>query len=610
MSPSRTATTARSIVDDVLGRGMTREVWTGNFDKALPVSIQDFDLTAILPPVFYMFRFGHRRGKGKFLETFGGGAGSAREQKRAANIDHVARTLAAAGTFDGFGDDIGRAILGDLLLCYCLENAKNALGRQEQVQRVAPAHYMAGWIDLPEHVANLRYVPEMIVAMLADQKGDAVQQNREDDKTRFPVGQGFEKNVLLRAFHRGVERRGPLGDLAADRFTEDETRVGIDQLLMVRLAQQLGSAPDKLRGGEGEKIPNQRPIAERAARHFSDDIRRFVRAYAAAVPRHAFVELLEACIAVGLTTIVTGVIEELFGWAATGEIRQKCDQQPARLLVDCSNGVDRRLRALAEQSMDDFMRRTERFPVVLMALRLLDHGARFDPKLRKLDLPTRPYATEWLNLLGDVLFKRRDEAGPVLYELERKGQELADRLDEDYPEAAQILRDESAQPSPIWRLAEALTALQGRKNTQKNVQSLIDSALLIGRPNGLATKRTVIRQDAIARSAKKRDVRSLVFTDPVLEFLVHLHVLPGGNRGGYRPLSFRDFTRRLTDRNGLCVDEAPPGMTVSNDLLQANRSVLERRLRDLGLLVGVNDAEAMKHLQPRFRRPEGQDDLD
>jgi hypothetical protein len=28
--------------------------------------------------------------------------------------------------------------------------------------------------------------------------------------------------------------------------------------------------------------------------------------------------------------------------------------------------------------------------------------------------------------------------------------------------------------------------------------------------------------------------------------------------------------------------------------------MLERRLRDLGLLMGVNDAEAMKRLRPRF----------
>ena len=92
---------------------------------------------------------------------------------------------------------------------------------------------------------------------------------------------------------------------------------------MIRLAQQLGAAPDKLRGGEGERISNQRPIAEKAARDFSEDIRRFVRSYADVIPRHAFVELLESCIAVGMTTILTSVIEILFEWAETGEIRKK-----------------------------------------------------------------------------------------------------------------------------------------------------------------------------------------------------------------------------------------------------------------------------------------------
>lgn len=55
------------------------------------------------------------------------------------------------------------------------------------------------------------------------------------------------------------------------------------------------------------------------------------------------------------------------------------------------------------------------------------------------------------------------------------------------------------------------------------------------------------------------------------------------------------------------MDIAPPGMSISNDLLQANHAILERRLRDLGLLVGVNDAEAMKRLRPRFD-PAAEDD--
>ncbi|MBK7497456.1 MAG: hypothetical protein IPI28_19420 [Candidatus Omnitrophica bacterium] len=110
---------------------------------------------------------------------------------------------------------------------------------------------------------------------------------------------------------------------------------------------------------------------------------------------------------------------------------------------------------------------------------------------------------------------------------------------------------------------------------------------------------------------KKKEVRSLVFTDSVLDYLVHLHVLPSGNRHGTRPLSFKDFIQKLYDRYGFCIDKAPPGMSISNDILQLNRAILERRLRDLGLLVGVNDAEAMKRLRPRFDPvSENKDDLD
>ena len=43
------ANNARAVVDDVLGRKMTREIWSGNYDKVLPVSVQDFELSAILP---------------------------------------------------------------------------------------------------------------------------------------------------------------------------------------------------------------------------------------------------------------------------------------------------------------------------------------------------------------------------------------------------------------------------------------------------------------------------------------------------------------------------------------------------------------------------------
>src|SRR5215469_1839919 len=156
--------TARAIVDDVFGRDTTREIWSSSYSKALPISVQGFDLTAVLPAVFYMFRFSYRRGKGKFLEVFGQPTSGLAHAKKVATIEGVAKALAGRSDFEGFDGEAEKAVLGDLLLSFCLENAKKALGRKEPILRVAPAHYMAAWVDLPDTVVHLRYVPETIVA--------------------------------------------------------------------------------------------------------------------------------------------------------------------------------------------------------------------------------------------------------------------------------------------------------------------------------------------------------------------------------------------------------------------------------------------------------------
>ncbi|MCY3665162.1 MAG: hypothetical protein OXH81_05855 [Gemmatimonadetes bacterium] len=595
------ADNARKLVEDVLSLGMTREIWSGNYDKVLPVSVQNFELSSILPAVFYMFRFGQRRGKGKFLETFGLREGSESQKRRSATVDRVAGRLSSKMELDGFDGEPEKAILGDLLLCFCLENIRHNLGRDQQIQRVSPAHYMASWIDLPDSVAHLRYIPEMIVAMLSDQPGESVGLSDDKKRTWFPVGKNYEENVLLGAFSQGVTRRGDiLNDLASDRFEEADDSVGLDQLLMVRLAQQLGTAPDKMRGKEAGPISNQRPIAEQAARSFSEDIRRFVRSYADPVPRHSLVEMLESCVAIGLNTILTSTVELLLRWSKTGVVLDREKQHPAPLLIDCSNGVERSIRAAAEQSMDDYMRRMERFPVLLMVLRLLDYRARDNRQIKKQDIATRPYATDWLNLLGDLLHDRHPQARRILDRIEDDADKLAEELSDDYSEAAEILDNDTNQENPVWRLADGLMALMGRK-FQDNFMKMIDSSLLTGRPNGLAARRTTTRGLGGSTTRRKRDIRSLVFTDSVLDYLVHLHLLKSGNKPGIRALSFKEFLDVLRERYGFHVDTAPSEMTISNELLQRNRTILEQRLRDLGLLVGVNDAEAMKRLEPRFK---------
>ena len=310
--------------------------------------------------------------------------------------------------------------------------------------------------------------------------------------------------------------------------------------------------------------------------------------------------MLESSIATGMTTILTSVIEILFEWSNTGEIIEKSHQQPSAVFVDCSNGVNRHSLDLAEQSLDDLMRRIEHVPVILMILRLLDYAARDNTKIKRQGIKTRPYATECALLLGNLLHLRHEESDFIHRQMDEYGARLAEELNGDYPEAAETLRNERSEPNPIRRLAAGLTPLLG-KTARSNVFSMVDSTLNVERPNGLAHKRQTTSGAQVSGGGRRqRDVRSLVLTDSVLDYLVHLHLLPSGNRAGLRSLSLKAFLDIIRTRYGFHVDSAPRSMMISNDLLQSNRMVLERRLRDLGLLVGVNDAEAMKRLRPRF----------
>ena len=600
---------ARTKVEDVLGRAMTRAIWSNDYRHAVPVSVQAFDLSAVLPAVFYMFRFGRRRGIGRLVAEFGRSNGTSAQRRRSVTVDRIVDKLCRQprGEFSGLAGDASKAILGDLLLCYCLDNARNALGRDKQVQRVAPAHYMSSWIDLPEQVVHLRYVPETIVALLANQPSNGevgwTPQDRRPD-TSFPVGGDIRYNVIVRPFANGMSLRGDLADdLAGDRFDEAEASVGIDELLMIRLAQRMRSAPRRTKTKPG--IPNRRSIAAGSARQFSADLRSYLNAYANHVPRQFLVEALESCLAVGLTSMLSSVVRTMEEWSQSGRVDG--GERPCDIFVDCSAGADRKLRALAEQSMDEYMRRARRLLVHFMALRLLDYRVSTNVKMKREfrvgELKDAPNAIEWLTLLGDVVHGRHERSGDILSRLAFLPDDLASVLENDYPDVAATLADDQAIRSPVLRLAEGLVALQGRK-AQSHLAELIDSALLIDRPNGLARKRRTQRTIAGARRAVV--LRSVAFTDTALEYLVHLLLLEPGDEIETRPwFAFNDFIGSVRKRYGFCVDRSPEGMDIPNELLQRNRSFLDRRLRDLGLLVSVNDAEAMKRLAPRFELSKG-----
>ncbi len=594
----------KKILKDVFGDDFVQEIWTKNYEKVLPLTIQDFDLGAVLPAMFYMFRYGHRRGRGKFLDTYSTGGISKKEKQMNTSIESTANKLRENEAFVGFDSPTTLAILGDLLLCYCLENIRHEPGRNKQIQRVAPAHYMSAWIDLPLEFAHLRFVPEMMVAILANQNDlqqGFVQPSKDIDRTWFPIAEAkcFEKNVLLKPFSAGMSIRGLPSNLTSDTFDE-KTAVGIDQLLMIRLAQKLESAPEKISKKDGDQISNQRPIVDRSAEQFSEDIRLFVRAYAERIPRKSFVPMLESCMAIGLVTILSSTVRAMTIWQKDGTLPS--EQPPIPLFVDVSCGTNTRLRAAAEKAFDDYLRPFHQFPKILMMARLLHYQALRNREIKSLAEKTRPYATNWINLLGKILHKRHEQYRRILERiedyLEHLKNKLKDQDNEDLEQDSALCEDKDSV-NPVESLARILLQLSGGEKQRTRLIECLDSSLMADRPNGLAVKRRV--QTQVGTKRKTTIARSMVFTDTVLDYLVHRHVIkPRKNRINHHPISVQEFLRDLQDRYGFYVDKSPPGQDISTELLRENRTILERRLRDLGLLTGVNDAESMKRLQPRF----------
>jgi len=583
---------ARDIVEEVFTGPLAELIWTANTLVVLPLTPQNFVVGSVLPAVFYMCRRGCRRGKGRFQQTF------ASTEKMRANIWSVAGKLSQdKQSFAGFDSEVEKDILGDLLLCDALENKKHEEGHREEIQRAFPVHFLASWLDLPPTVAHLRFVPEMIVCLLANQQeGQKIQPGLGSGP--FPVGLSPEKNLLFQIFARGVLFGENPADLCADTFDE-QAILSLEELLMIRLAQTCKEAPETLRHTRGavSDIQNTWPVSMRATVAFRDDLTDFLQNYGTTIPRRSITPMLESLLGLGLLTIYLESCSIAVAWDNSGEVPALETQKPVPMFVDASNGSDSHLRDLSEQSFDEVIRLFDQSSSSLMAIRILDAKGRFDRKLRELT-PKGPDTSAWLNLLGKVRLEQHERSKTILSDLCEKIEALTPRLEAEgiEPEAIDILRSPNASGDPVRTLANSLCTMMGDKLLHSTHLKFIDSCLMLNETHGLGRKRRVSRTLA-GRKRKMMDVRSVILSNTVLDALVHLHLIARQD-----VLSLAEFLRILRERYGIWVDECPPGVSASREDLLNNRAMLERRFRDLGLLVGVNDAEFMKHLRPRFQR--------
>jgi hypothetical protein len=461
---------------------------------------------------------------------------------------------------------------------------------------------MASWIDLPVEASHLRGVPEMLVALIADQTYGGVPEP-ESKSGRYPVGARVQDNEFVVAFATGVRVEGEVrANLRSDRFDE-AAKIGLDQLLTVRLAQLCGEAPSKAVGkGEPGPIPNQRPVATAAASLFREDLLAFFDCYGrnGVVARLSLLPMLEAAITVGLTTILLSTIDVVERWSTTGAVPNVGEQRPWPLFMDCSGSADPALRDFSEQSSFLVRQQLAQVSVALMYMRLLDFYVTNESDIPRKDLPERaPDGAAWLNLLGRIATGGHEESRDAEKFFRSKSRALADAGSADL--RTDILSNEDDGRKHGARLAEVLTLAFEEVAGGDRINQFLSAALMTDEPNGLARRRRVVLRKPVVGGRKTADATSFVLNNTVLEYLVHRHLRKSGKGRKARDLSLPDFLKLLRERYGFYVDQSPPNMEVPHELLQRNRRVLERRLRDLGLLVSVNDAEKMKKLRARYR---------
>ncbi len=567
----------KEIIENVISKKKMNHYLRAGFYYLMPFATQRFPVKSLLTNMLYLFRWGYRRGKGELINKLGNPGGK-KYRDIAPSAYRVAEKLSGF-KLNGYDSNAKLDILADLLLASLFENKNLSHNRHEIILRMIASHYFSSWVDLPIWSSNLRGVPELIVSILSEQK-DGYYLNAEPiKKDRYNISCAFYKNALLSFFGRGTIR-GELFNLSGDSFDESSD-VGIDQLLSIRIAEYLGSAPlfDK-----GEKrIRNIYPVARKETQIFREDFTIFIDQYLDRIPRKTLLPMLESCISIGISNIYTALIRQAIDWSKLHKI---CSHEPFQLFVDCSGSTEREIRNCSENSVDAVFELIPDLTIVVMVMRILDmyvieKGIEY--KGDKL-----PDPRTYLNMLGSIIDQQSAHYTKAYSDLEGDCNLLAYAFRErGYRHIADILSDTGVHPA--YRLARMIVLAMGKHAGYDKYAEFLNSAMMTNEYNGILKERkTTIN----GRTSKRR---SIVLSSTALEYLVHRHIA-----GQERTLSLRQFIEILKSRYGFYIDEAPSGYNFSFDILKENRNFFERHLRDLGLFSGVNDSESMKSLKSRF----------
>lgn len=554
-----------------------------SFERLFSFEMNDFEVEALLPALFYLIRTGGKQ-RGKLVDP------TAIKDRR----DDLSRHESV----EGFTDTEGLRVLDKWIRTSFIDTACRGETKREgeQIFYIRPLSFLSYKPGFPAEGRRVRGVPAFLYWILADEQSSNLHQGR-DRQLRDVSPSGPMRGLMFvqEAFSEGLRLEGIY--TYGGKY-DGSTHVDIETLGLLYYLDGFEPCVPSLT--EVKKPP--RPALRQSARRIARDVTLLISAYRSRVPSRTLAQFLTGLLnfemfvyTLELQQVVNRLVEEGVKdpyW----ELSEANLTSPVRFYVDMIGDRNHLSARMAQEQVEAHFAVVERFFRANLLLRTLHRYV--------MDTPVKP------DLGGE------DVAGTMQAILRsRSDPKIRARADVEWS----AIRDENSWtdedeiPEEVKRLREgtqdeleALLRLLAEAQRSKTIHSMLQWYRSVG---GL------VRSDGILEgNLRGRRVWRLHMSDGLLEILVQLCCVmpdyadekPQGERYLHhpqpRPVSLANFLRFLEERYGIIVDRPPDWMRSVETVAAAkeNFEALKRRLRQMGMFEDLSDDYNAQYIEPRY----------
>ena len=542
-----------------------------SFSRLYSFEMNNFEVEALLPALFYLIRTGGKR-RGRLVD--------------ATVIDARRDSLANHNKLTGFDDSEGKRSLDKWIRTSFIATAARGRGHRkgEQIFYIRPLSFLSYKPGFPAEGRRVRGVPLFLYHILSE--------GLEDEPAWSPT---HGLRYLRDAFTEGLV----LDSAATYSGRYDEhTPLDIETVGLLYYLDGFENCPPS--ATQARKPP---PAAlERAANRIAEDVKRLVSVYHGRVPDRTLAQFLTGLLnfemfvyTLELQHVVNRLVDdgEVEPWWNSG---QDDMPSPVRFYVNLVGDRRHTSARMAQEQVEAHFVGVQRFFRNNLILRTLWEFCIIPENNIVLRAPHT--GKDYARLLGlrsnsTIIGDARRELRDILTENDIK----IGAMPEDFAEIWNV---------PVENSFERLINLLDEAQRSANINNMLKWYRSVG---GL------VRSDGILQgNLRGRRAWRLHMSEGLLEILVQLCCITPGYADVKadtdhhlanlrpRPVSLTDFLRFLEERYGIIVDRPPDWMGSVENVAAAkeNFEALKRRLRQMGVFEDLSDDFNAQYIEPRY----------